>query len=1329
MKKRIPLLLLCLQFIFCFYLPLIAQPPGEAFKKIAAVPLQSPQAASLSKYVEYPVTYYNGLAQVSLPIYEIVSGDISLPITLSYHGGGIKVQEEASWVGLGWSLNAGGVITHQIKGEDDEIGFDHPFNMVYPNGDVNTYVESPFVIGKVGCDMYTNTSTVFNCTDLYTVLNAGNTDGEPDMYAYNFGNYSGKFFSGSGQYIDVGHNNIKFTRSGIGFTAVTPDGFTYEFMAIEKAWSYPNPNASNTAYYLTKITSPRGKVVTFQYKSFKQIITDGGLSWSNQYPNINLAWGNDETVMQLPSLTENYANYVYIGGNTGPSTIEVPLTAYGLHQNYSSTTTTNLYLDQISFDLGYINFVRSTRTDLYGVKLDAINISRGPLVKSIPFTYDYFVSNTGDDDMYDTLKVTQLEPFDGHVTYYPQSYRNRRLKLLSVTTEANSAHNFEYYEGDQYNNLPFKTSFSQDYWGYFNGKRGNNSLIPDYDVYSQQRSLTAELSGWQGANRNPDSAYVKAGALKRVVYPTGGFSQFFYEMNEWDNLSGPQTYVYQQARYGGVDAGVGTQKFYFTITANTYCDIAGGLFCNEMLDMNSPSYNCGCAFCSGPDPNVLYSMIEKVDPATHAFIQAYPQWQFDISKDNVRNANGYIGLTNQLFAPGTYCITVNYPDNHNPAGSIPYNRRAELYVSYYEQVPNQTSTKATGAGLRVNSIKSFDPVSMQLMARQFTYTGGKIMRYPAYNASAKMEYVKQNSTNAPWRVHYRFYYLYSTPAFPISYSANGSAVGYNMVTETLVGPSSIGKTQYEYKNRPDNDNSQEVYLPGTPTAGFLDNGFLNRVAVYDKNNTLLKETLNTQLTALSATYWPFKCRLNSPDVSTYNFNVLLETSFYPVQVGKILNSTTTVKDYTNGSSLSTMTQYSYNSNGLPSQESITSSDGSTLTTSYSYAPDYTGVNSGWIKDLKDRNMVGVPLEVYKKRNGLVTGGIFTTYLSHDNIINPDKIYEIQTASPKSIASTIPNGTIPADLKLSGTLTYDTYGNLVQSRVENDIYTSYLWGYNKAYPVAKVVGADYAAINTLVTNGTVSPAVLANPYSSDVQVRQELNNLRTGLAGTKALITTYTYLPLVGISSQTDERGLTTYFSYDSYNRLAIVRDHQNNILKQYDYYYYSALKNVANNLFYNETTTKIFGKSCPPDAFGRAQISTDVPYTVPPGKYVGLTQQSANDNALAEVNANGQANANALAECYLYAGPLDLVSVENGPGTTATIRYKCSFFANYYCFLFIQDMATGTYVGGGPISLNIGATSFTHPAITKNKQYKFWLQAQGSSYPSTTSPETIMFLQ
>ena len=79
----------------------------------------SPTAASLGEYGDIPVSTYTGIPNISIPLYQIQSRDLSLPISLSYHAGGVKVEEEASWVGLGWSLNAGGVITRSIRGLDD----------------------------------------------------------------------------------------------------------------------------------------------------------------------------------------------------------------------------------------------------------------------------------------------------------------------------------------------------------------------------------------------------------------------------------------------------------------------------------------------------------------------------------------------------------------------------------------------------------------------------------------------------------------------------------------------------------------------------------------------------------------------------------------------------------------------------------------------------------------------------------------------------------------------------------------------------------------------------------------------------------------------------------------------------------------------------------------------------------------------------------------------------------------------------------------------------------------------------------------------------------
>jgi hypothetical protein len=53
----------------------------------------------------------------------------------------------------------------------------------------------------------------------------------------------------------------------------------------------------------------------------------------------------------------------------------------------------------------------------------------------------------------------------------------------------------------------------------------------------------------------------------------------------------------------------------------------------------------------------------------------------------------------------------------------------------------------------------------------------------------------------------------------------------------------------------------------------------------------------------------------------------------------------------------------------------------------------------------------------------------------------------------------------------------------------------------------------------------------------------------------ALMTTYTYAPLVGISAQCDVDNRVTYYFYDGYNRLRYIKDQDGNILKTIQYHY------------------------------------------------------------------------------------------------------------------------------------------------------------------------------
>lgn len=90
---------------------------------------QAPNVAAFNRYGQYPVDLSSGLVKIEIPIYTIKTSQLELPITLSYHSSGIKVNDMSSTVGLGWSLNAGGMLSINVRGFSD---FDAKYKMRDP---------------------------------------------------------------------------------------------------------------------------------------------------------------------------------------------------------------------------------------------------------------------------------------------------------------------------------------------------------------------------------------------------------------------------------------------------------------------------------------------------------------------------------------------------------------------------------------------------------------------------------------------------------------------------------------------------------------------------------------------------------------------------------------------------------------------------------------------------------------------------------------------------------------------------------------------------------------------------------------------------------------------------------------------------------------------------------------------------------------------------------------------------------------------------------------------------------------------------------------------
>jgi len=165
--KKFLLVFLAAFATFCSFSQSVSNP--ITFPKMSP---PSPEAASLGRYGEFPVTLATGTPNVAIPIYEISSGTLKMPISISYHASGIRVNDVASRVGLGWSLQAGGVITRAVKGLPDD------------DGGIGYYSE-----GVPPATEQDNTSQCF----IGNMVLLANRDGQPDDFFYSFGAKSGKF--------------------------------------------------------------------------------------------------------------------------------------------------------------------------------------------------------------------------------------------------------------------------------------------------------------------------------------------------------------------------------------------------------------------------------------------------------------------------------------------------------------------------------------------------------------------------------------------------------------------------------------------------------------------------------------------------------------------------------------------------------------------------------------------------------------------------------------------------------------------------------------------------------------------------------------------------------------------------------------------------------------------------------------------------------------------------------------------------------------------------------------------------------------------------------
>lgn len=455
----------------------------------------SPEAAAFAKYGNTPTNLFTGTPNISVPIANLKGRDIEIPISLTYDASGIKVEQLATWVGLGWNANVGGMVTRQVNGLPDDYFSSTPaYIPFYHESIVSDYKFArdfnprPNLLYQPG-----QLARYFGFVDKFTKTNTNlRYEAQPDTYSFHALGLSGTLFIDYDSEVAycIESPEIKAypiiqvlpptnIRLITGWRIVDGAGATYYFSIAEKTQVFDQDETDgqrvyNSAWVLTKIENKNKRdVVDFNYTQLPKWqqpqLAGRGIIRNDFLPNSQC--GIDQTIVSA-------------------------MPTYQIEQSELSSIKIN-GVTRAEF----LTFL--PRQDLLGRNaLNQIRIfnSTGTLLNTYKLNQSYFGAPSVDEKEL-RLKLDNVEIYSSANETPPQRYT------------------FTYHGL----NLPSRESMAQDYWGYYNGQNGNSTLIPyNYDFDQGNIDFT-------GANRQPNPGTSMACTLVKIQYPTGGSTELFYQ--------------------------------------------------------------------------------------------------------------------------------------------------------------------------------------------------------------------------------------------------------------------------------------------------------------------------------------------------------------------------------------------------------------------------------------------------------------------------------------------------------------------------------------------------------------------------------------------------------------------------------------------------------------------------------------------------------------------------------------------------------------------------------------------------------------------------------
>jgi len=458
----------------------------------------SPQATALHSAISYPVSGNTGSPDISIPLYTITCGDITVPITLRYSTANVKIdQSVVPNVAFGWVLDVGGAVNRVIKGKPDEAAVMYPLDG-----------NSPY---NLRFNQYDNISDQQTLSKIYSWVSSGSDyDSEYDSFSFISPGGSGNFYmkrnnpsSLSSAFSAKFAPSVNYKLSAVGreysvqemitsFTIKDDKGIEYLYGGsrsdtIIEYSRYPALDMPfSTGWNLSRIKDDVGNTVTFKYSllgGFTSSYTQD--QWYSILDNMQVQYSRD------PIATQDYLETFTPEGRNSTETFNVA--------DYRS-----LLPREISYKEGKVVFTIENST----IKEIIIKDQAGAQIRRIVF--NKATNNLLVPALFLTPLLSSIDIKDAN---------NTTIQTYNL----------------EYNTVTFSGNVNCDYWGYFNGTTN------DPFTYLPNKSFTA--IGFNGAiynfnlgnngDREPDGTKILHNVLKGITYPSGGKTEFSFEQNTY----------------------------------------------------------------------------------------------------------------------------------------------------------------------------------------------------------------------------------------------------------------------------------------------------------------------------------------------------------------------------------------------------------------------------------------------------------------------------------------------------------------------------------------------------------------------------------------------------------------------------------------------------------------------------------------------------------------------------------------------------------------------------------------------------------------------------